>query len=93
MNTSTRILQYLNRWSLQGYPDDIPDEVPDSLMRLALAPSYKAIAMCILRNDLNLLALGFFGTHSNWYDALKKIELDARAGGSGRTRDLFAEAA
>lgn len=81
--------EYLHKWSLQGYPVDIPDEVPDSLLRLGLAPSYKAIAMCILRNDIQLLGLGFSGQNSDWYCALKRIELDARDGGKGRTSNLF----
>jgi predicted phosphoadenosine phosphosulfate sulfurtransferase len=69
---------YLNRWSKQGYSDGIPDEVPDELMRLGLAPSYKAIAMAILKNDLTFSSLGFTGTTSAWYSELKRIELEDR---------------
>jgi predicted phosphoadenosine phosphosulfate sulfurtransferase len=61
-----------------GYPDDIPDEVPNELMRLGLAPSYRAIAVAILQNDLNFYSLGFASPTSPWYSALKRIEIAAR---------------
>jgi predicted phosphoadenosine phosphosulfate sulfurtransferase len=35
------------------------------------APSYKAIAMAILKNDLQLKTLGFSGMHTDWYFMLK----------------------
>lgn len=44
-------------------------------MELMLAPSYKAIALCILKNDMNLTGLGLNIKKSQWYDALKLIEL------------------
>ena len=84
-----KVEQYLEHWSRCGYPDDIPDDVPDALMRLNLAPSWKAIAIAILKNDLHFTSLGFSVAHSKWYDALKKIELDARNNGIGRNMELF----
>ena len=41
------------------YPDGIPDEIPEKLAKTNRAPSYKAIALCILRNDLQLRGIGF----------------------------------
>ncbi len=73
-----KIQQYIKKWIRQGYPAGIPDEVPGELMRNNLAPSYKAIATAILKNDHNLIGLGFNGKKSVWYDALKKIELKKR---------------
>lgn len=73
-----RIQKYIDQWRSQGYSDDIPDEVPDSLMRLQLAPSYKAIVFAILRNDVTLSSLGFSGTPTQWYSELKRIELEER---------------
>lgn len=73
-----RIEQYINRWKQQGYSEGIPDEVPDELMRLQLAPSYKAIALALLRNDVTLSSLGFSGTQTQWYSTLKGIELEER---------------
>jgi len=44
-------------------------------MRLNLAPSYKAIAVAILKNDLQFLTLGFQPQESKWYSALKQVEI------------------
>lgn len=57
---------------------DIPDEVPAALMAEDLAPSYKAIAIAILKNDHYMTNLGFSPPHSMWYDTLKRIEIQAR---------------
>lgn len=73
-----RAEEYVAIWSERGYPSDIPDEVPDELMRLGLAPSYKAIACAILKNDIALLSLGFTAPPSKCYSALKRIELAGR---------------
>lgn len=73
-----KVNQYLDQWSQRGYSIDIPDEVPSELMRLNLAPSYKAIACAILKNDLQFLTLGFDATPSVWYSALKKVEIEKR---------------
>lgn len=84
-----KVEAYIEKWKTCGYPDGIPDEVPNALMRLNLAPSWKAIAIAILQNDLQFTSLGFSTTHSKWYDALKKIEIDARNDGLGRNMELF----
>jgi predicted phosphoadenosine phosphosulfate sulfurtransferase len=73
-----KIYQYIEKWKRQGYPTGIPNEVPMILMKNNLAPSYKAIALAILRNDHNLISLGFNSKKSKWYDVLKKIELKKR---------------
>ena len=84
-----RVNQYIKKWATCGYPDGIPDEVPDALMRLGLAPSYKAIAIAILKNDLQFLSLGFQPKQSNWYSALKKVEIELRDGGKNKNLELF----
>lgn len=71
-----KIKQYIQSWKKQGYPDDIPDEVPERLMSLGLAPSYKAICFCILKNDHACKSLGFSPPVSQYYYALKGIELN-----------------
>jgi len=81
VTTQKAIEDYFKKWSDKGYPDDIPDSVPDELMRLNLAPSYKAIAMAILKNDTNLHSLGGVVKKSKYYSILKKIEIDARGTG------------
>jgi len=73
-----RIHKYVKEWKLRGYSDDIPDEVPGALMDEGLAPSYKAIAIAILRNDHHMTALGFQAPRSAWYDAIKRIEINER---------------
>ena len=72
-----KIEQFIEEWKLKGYENDIPDECPEVLAKLGLAPSYKAIAQSILKND-NLKSLGFTGKHSQWYDYYKRIELGQR---------------
>jgi predicted phosphoadenosine phosphosulfate sulfurtransferase len=73
-----RIESYISQWRRQGYSHDIPDEVPDVLMDEGFAPSYKAIAIAILRNDHHMTALGFQAPRSAWYDAIKRIEIKQR---------------
>ena len=73
-----RIAQYIKEWRERGYSQDIPDEVPDALMDERLAPSYKAIAIAILKNDHHMTALGFAAPRSQWYGVLKGIELRNR---------------
>lgn len=58
-------------------------------MQLQLAPSYKAIAFALLRNDVRLHSLGFEAGESDWYGVLKREELTRRANGIGFTIDLF----
>ena len=70
-NTTTEsVMKYLATWKERCY-EDIPDEVPEKIAKINRAPSYKAIAMAILKNDSALKSLGFDGKHSNWYKILK----------------------
>lgn len=78
MKTRRRIREYLKSWKKKGYPNDIPDEVPSVLMNKNLAPSYKAICLALLRNDMNMEALGFSAPKSHWYSAIKRVEIEAR---------------
>lgn len=73
-----KILEYIEDWKAKGYPEDIPDECPERLAALCLAPSYKAICYAILRNDVALKSLGFTPRMSPVYRAIKKIEIEAR---------------
>ena len=89
LNCNDRIEEYVRTWKRRGYPLDIPDEVPDELMRLGLAPSYKAIACALLKNDLALHSLGFTSPVSPYYGALKRIEIAARPKQQPAQMDLF----
>lgn len=81
-----KITKYIYLWKNQGYKDDISDEVPEGLMRLNLAPSYKAICIALLKNDHNLISLGMSAPKSRWYNELKKIEIDERIKHEPRTK-------
>ena len=78
LNLTSKINTYVKKWKSMGYPDDIPDEVPDILMIKNLAPSYKAIALAILNNDMYLSSLGFSRPKSEFYNAIKSIEISNR---------------
>lgn len=71
-----RIIEYIETWEKRCYADGIPDEVPDEISDRV--PSYKRIAMAILRNDISLKSLGFTPRFSEAYYQLKKIEIEAR---------------
>ena len=77
-----KVNRYVRIWKDRCYFDGIPDEVPDSLMNLNLAPSYKAIAIALLRSDVSLISLGFVPVACPWYCALKRIEISQRPGSS-----------
>lgn len=76
MNLNQRVNQYISNWESMGYPEGIPDEVPSELSDFA--PSYKAICMTILKNDMYATGLGFSTPKTEWYSELKRIEIQAR---------------
>lgn len=55
-----------------GIPDDVPKEIFD------MVPSYKRIAIAILKNDYSLKSLGFSPKTSEYYNAYKRIEIEQR---------------
>ena len=57
--TGDNVRRYLQTWAKRDYPNGIPDEVPEVLAKENLAPSWKAIACAILKNDMLLTSLGF----------------------------------
>ena len=75
---ANRVAKYVNQWRKCGYQDGIPDESPAELERLMLAPSYRQMALALLRNDLSLHSLGFAAPVSAWYRELKRIEIEQR---------------
>ena len=60
-------------WKERCYENDIPDEVPQRVSESMRVPSYKAIAMCILNNDLSLYGIGFAPHVSHWYRTVKQL--------------------
>jgi len=65
------VQSYEKVWEGRCYSNGIPDEVPSGLMKSMRVPSYKAVAMAILNNDLHLYALGFQPHISHWCRVLK----------------------
>ena len=54
-----RVSEYVRTWRRRCYSTGIPDEVPPKVCASGRAPSWKAIAIAILQNDLQLRQLGF----------------------------------
>ena len=73
-----KIDRYLRNWKSKGYSAGIPEEAPPRLEELCKAPSYRAVCMAILKNDVACLSLGFSRPKTPEYMALKKIEIDER---------------
>ena len=71
-----KIKEYVELWEKRCYRKGIPDEAPVGLEDKV--PSYQRIAMCILKNDINLTKLGFKPFESKYYSILKRIEINAR---------------
>lgn len=74
MNTKEVIENYVRMWENRCYSDGLPDEAPEEIKDLV--PSYKKIAMAILRNDFR--ELGVQPKESKWYSVFKRIEIDNR---------------
>lgn len=72
------IIEYISRWEARCYSEGIPDEAPLELERRNLVPSYRRIAIAILKNDVSLKSLGLTATKSKYYDFYKRIEIEKR---------------
>jgi len=59
LTLTQKVKAYVNTWEARCYKQGVPDEVPAKLAAANRAPSYKAIAMAILKNDLHFRSLGF----------------------------------
>lgn len=76
---------YIRMWERRCYPDGLPDEVPPELMQRV--PSYKLIALAILKNDVKLL--GIVKPPCRAYTALKRLEISKRPGFEKTQLELF----
>lgn len=74
----TKIVDYIIGWEKKGYEDGLPDEANEILESLNRVPSYRKIAIAILKNDSSLKSLGYTPKRSIYYNILKKIEIDER---------------
>lgn len=68
-----RLDVYLGRWSDRCYPDDIPDEAPEALVKQGRVPSWKGIALAILKNDHTLKTLGCGIAENDLVRTLRKL--------------------
>ena len=66
---TSRIEEYVKTWQQRCYRDSIPDDLPDGLLFTGRAPSWKAIAICLLHNDFRLHKLGYTTTPGEWAQA------------------------
>ena len=73
-----KISDYVSKWERRGYSDGIPDEADPVLEEMIKAPSYRAICMAILKNDRQLVTLGYNRPKSYAYMELKRIEIAER---------------
>lgn len=69
----------MSKWEERCYFDGIPDEVPAGIAKSGRAPSWKQIAIAILRNDLLLKELGFSGKESKYYSQLRQMKEDEKS--------------
>ena len=77
-NTTTRKVEdYIKTWEDRCYFDGIPDSVPSGLMKSMRVPSYKAIALAILRNDPSLKSIGFAIKPSRLCEEIRTAHLEA----------------
>ena len=63
--TTQRVKAYVAMWESRCYSDGIPEEIPPLLSKTGRAPSWKDIALCILKNDLLLKGIGFSSDNYN----------------------------
>ena len=73
-----RVSAYITTWKNRCYFDDIPDRVPKKLADSMRAPSYKAIAIAILKNDNRLRSLGFGDEPPDVYWQLRRLNSEQK---------------
>jgi len=78
MNIKNQLLNYIKDWENKCYLNGIPDEAPNEISNIV--PSYKRIAIAILKNDNSLKSLGFKQKKSKYYSEFKRIEISKRPG-------------
>lgn len=85
MKITARIKRHIQTWENRCYSNGIPDEAPETLAKQGRVPSYKAIAMAILKNDHTLKSLGMGVGESETSQALMSIKKEAQS----KQRKLF----
>lgn len=83
-----KLENHVSLWMQRGYRDGIPDEVPDRLMELNKAPSYKSLVFAIIKNDAALKTLGYSNPFSECYHQIKKQEIATRPSQINKYRQM-----
>lgn len=78
MGAKSKIKNYISTWEKRCYKSGIPDEAPLELEINNLVPSYRRIAIAIMKNDYQLQSLGFNREPCSAYNELKRIEISQR---------------
>lgn len=73
-NLTGRVALYIETWESRCYFDGIPDVISNKLIASGRVPSFKAIALAILRNDHNCYALGFSEGSSEMFEQILQNE-------------------
>jgi len=73
-----KIISYIQKWKTTVYLNDIPDVAPKRLEELNKVPSYRQVAIAIMKNDNQLKTLGYSPPYSKVYDELKRSELESK---------------
>lgn len=68
----TEVKRYISLWETRCYSEGLPDEAPNEIDDMV--PSYKRIAVAILKNDLTHIGVAPITT--KYYGILKSIELN-----------------
>lgn len=58
-NATEYVNEYVRQWKARCYAGGIPDEVPRKVEASMRAPSWRAVALAILKNDHTFGSLGF----------------------------------
>ncbi len=69
--TAKAAKEYIKKWRQRGYERDIPHECPQELSSRGLAPSYKAICLAILQNDIRLKSIS---PKPDWRKEIKQTQ-------------------
>jgi predicted phosphoadenosine phosphosulfate sulfurtransferase len=67
-----RVRIYEKIWESRCYKDGIPEEIPAKLSKTLRVPSYKALALAILKNDFQFYSIGFPQRESEILNAIIK---------------------
>jgi predicted phosphoadenosine phosphosulfate sulfurtransferase len=81
------VRDFISTWEKRCYPNGLSDFAPRCLEKMCGVPSYRVIALAILKNDVTMKSLGFTPPPSRVYSQIKRAEIRAR--GTSNQYELF----